>query len=146
MVLTDSSLSWPPPDPDRMPRLGNQPSFEQPFVYGADMSTHQNNVDAFRRRQREDLKRYDAGATTSIRRRPFRERYEKTDDRDEPLTSKSGQFDDSGSGEEGWRDSEGDRLDDFGVDEDAEFYDEDDVPLAELLRRRNKTTQHNDGS
>ena len=39
-------------------------------------------------------------------------------------------------GEESWRNSEGERLKDFGVDEDAEFYDEDDIPLAELLRRR----------
>jgi len=27
-------------------------------------------------------------------------------------------------------------LDDFGVDETVEFYDEDDFPLAELLSRR----------
>lgn len=39
-------------------------------------------------------------------------------------------------GEEGWRNSEGERLRDFGVDEDVEFYDEDEVPLAELIRRR----------
>lgn len=42
----------------------------------------------------------------------------------------------SNSGEEGWRDSEGDRLHDFGVDEEAEFYDEDDIPLAQLIQRR----------
>lgn len=49
------------------------------------------------------------------------------------------EFDSGGSsdgGEEGWRNSDGDRLRDFGVDEDAEFYDEDDIPLAELLKRR----------
>lgn len=46
----------------------------------------------------------------------------------------------SSEGEEGWRNSEGDRLQDFGVDEDADFYDEDNIPLAELLRRR----QHKD--
>ncbi|KAH9873647.1 hypothetical protein IAQ61_004271 [Plenodomus lingam] len=41
-------------------------------------------------------------------------------------------------GEESWRNSEGERLQDFGVDEDVEFYDEqdDDVPLQELLTRR----------
>ncbi|CAD0091343.1 unnamed protein product, partial [Aureobasidium mustum] len=42
-----------------------------------------------------------------------------------------------GEGEEGWRNSEGERLDDFGVDEDVEFYDEDEVPLGELMRRKN---------
>ena len=41
------------------------------------------------------------------------------------------------SGEEGWQDSDGNRLKDYGVDEDVEFYDEEDsVPIAELLRQR----------
>lgn len=41
-------------------------------------------------------------------------------------------------GEESWRNSEGERLKDFGVDEDVEFYDEqeDEIPLSELLARR----------
>ncbi len=43
-----------------------------------------------------------------------------------------------------WRDSEGDRLNDFGVDEDAEFYDDENIPLAELLRRRHDSTNHHD--
>jgi palmitoyltransferase len=46
-------------------------------------------------------------------------------------------------GEEAWRNQEGERLADFGVDEEADFYDEtdvgigsdEDVPLAELIRR-----------
>lgn len=38
-------------------------------------------------------------------------------------------------GEPGWTNAEGDRLRDYGVDEDAEDSD-DDVPLGELLRRR----------
>ena len=46
--------------------------------------------------------------------------------------------DDDGAGEEGWRNREGERLGDFGVDEVAEFYDEDDMPLAEILRRKRK--------
>ena len=36
----------------------------------------------------------------------------------------------------GWKDSDGDRLEDFGVDEEIDFYDEDDIPLSELLKRR----------
>lgn len=35
-----------------------------------------------------------------------------------------------------WRNKEGERLADFGLDEDAEFYDEDDLPLSEIMRRR----------
>ena len=48
-------------------------------------------------------------------------------------------------GEEEWRDSEGDRLDDFGVDEQVEFYDEDDVPLAVLLQQRGRRDSSNPG-
>jgi len=39
-------------------------------------------------------------------------------------------------GKETWKNSEGDGLKDFGVDEEVEFYDEEDIPLAELLRRK----------
>jgi palmitoyltransferase len=46
----------------------------------------------------------------------------------------SGHGSTSGSGEEGWRNAEGDRLRDFGVDEEIEFYDEDDIPLGALVR------------
>lgn len=43
-------------------------------------------------------------------------------------------------GEPGWTNAEGDRLRDYGVDEDAEGDDDEDIPLGELLRRR-KTYQ-----
>ena len=47
-----------------------------------------------------------------------------------------------GDGEEGWRNSEGERLGDFGVDEEVEFYDEeDDVPLSQLLARKRAASQ-----
>ncbi|KMU86710.1 palmitoyltransferase pfa4 [Coccidioides immitis H538.4] len=47
----------------------------------------------------------------------------------------------SDSGEEGWRNSDGDRLRDFGVDEEAEFYDEDDIPLTVLIQRKNQAKE-----
>lgn len=37
-------------------------------------------------------------------------------------------------GKPGWTNSDGDRLEDYGVDEDED--DDEDVPLAELIRRR----------
>lgn len=144
MLSTDHLSSWPPPDPDRMPRSSNRPAFEQPFVYDEDLSTIGTDVEAFRRRQKEDLKRYYAGAITS--RQPFRERYRGEQRRDESFASQSNRYDDLGGRKQGWRDSEGDRLDDFGVDEDAELNDEDDVPLADLLRRRHKSADNNDGN
>ncbi|CAD6592542.1 MAG: Palmitoyltransferase [Alectoria sarmentosa] len=141
----DPSTLWPPPDPDRMPRSSNRPPFKRPFVYNEDLSAIQYNVDAFRRRQQEDLKRYDERTTTSIQRRPFQERYKNEGFRDKSLAFQTTESKDIGSGEEGWRDSEGDRLNDFGVDEDAEFYEEDEIPLAELIRTRREFTNSNDG-
>ena len=138
--MTDPSTSWPPPDPDRMPRSNKRPPSENPFVYNEDLPMTQNSVDAFRRRQQEDLKRYDGGATPSIPRRSLHERYRNRAYEDKSLNFQPIESNRFRSGEEGWQDSEGDRLDDFGVDEDAEFYDQDNIPLADLIRRRNKST------
>lgn len=91
-------------------------------------------MEAFKRRQREDLERRQG----LYRRKPVQERYAEQPDPQEDVSDPEG-FDSGGSsdgGEEGWRSPEGDRLRDFGVDEMAEFYDEDDIPLAELIRRR----------
>ena len=142
----DPSSLWPPPDPDRMPRSSNQPPFEQPFVYDENVSTDQSSVNAFRRRQQEDLKRYYQRVTTLIPRRPLHELHSNATYRDDSVSSQSAKSDNSGCDGEGWRDSEGDRLGDFGVDEDAEFYDEDDIPLAELLRRRHDRINYDHGN
>ena len=114
----------------------------------------------FRRRQEADFARYeDADGDYVVRRRPFHERLEEmnkgdsknaynpgdtaveTDDEnsasesEDAVPSKVPGVQD-GAGEEGWRNKEGERLADFGVDEIADFYDEDDLPLSELMRRR----------
>ncbi|KKY39226.1 putative palmitoyltransferase pfa4 [Diaporthe ampelina] len=52
-----------------------------------------------------------------------------------PVIHGQGYYERGFDGEPGWTNSEGDRLRDFGVDEDVEDDDED-VPLGELLRRR----------
>ena len=81
------------------------------------------------------MKRFQGGQSHFYRRKPFHDRYDLKEDEDAedvPVSESGG----SGAGEEGWRNSEGDRLRDFGVEEEIEFYDEDDVPLAKLLRRR----------
>ncbi len=74
------------------------------------------------------------------RRRPFHERLEASTRMEEDGGTTSYSSDDA-SGEEGWRNADGEKLTDFGVDEVVEFYDEDDVPLSELLRRRNGTAK-----
>ena len=80
------------------------------------------------------------------RRTPFSERF----DGQGSETTEWGQDIPSDSrknkGEEAWENSEGERLKDFGVDEDIEFYDEEDeVPLSQLLvRRRQGIGRHED--
>ncbi|KAK2758762.1 Palmitoyltransferase [Arachnomyces sp. PD_36] len=143
----DAHTSWPPPDPDRIHRRFEplQSTATSPFAV-REQSAANFDVEAFRRRQQADLQRQ-AGFH---RRRPFHERHADLADNTErgyENDSIDGDEDsDEGKGtsggEEGWRDAEGDRLGDFGVDEEAEFYDEDDIPLAQLIeQRRNQTRQ-----
>ena len=104
------------------------------FTYNDDVISDQDHVQAFKQRQQVDYGRFTEGHRVFARRTPFRERYQdETLDRSEIIRVTS-----SGSsrtpGEEAWMNSEGERLQDFGVDEDAEFYDgEDEIPLSQLL-------------
>ena len=146
----DPSMPWPPPDPDRLFRAVRQPLSGSGFTQSMD-------VEEFRKRQAADLARYeDADGDYVVRRRPFHERLggmQKTDrtriydndDNDEDVLVTDDEDPEEvsppptvgdGAGEEGWRNKEGERLADFGVDEVTEFYDEDDLPLAEIIRRR----------
>ncbi|KKA17003.1 hypothetical protein T310_9371 [Rasamsonia emersonii CBS 393.64] len=127
----DPGLSWPPPDPDRIPRKPRYMDMGDPFPV-RHFDSAQEEIEAFNQRQREDMERRSGGFGLQ-RRRKFHERYAEQDAEGE----NSFQDDDtSNEGEEAWRNAEGDRLQDFGVDEEVEFYDEDDIPLAELMRRR----------
>ena len=128
-----------------------------------DPFTHSLDVGEFRKRQAADIARYeDADGEYVVRRRPFHERLEdmhrsstrsvhEVDQDSAVLTDDDSEDSHDGSpvrrrrpgraqeqdqgGEEAWRNKEGERLADFGVDEVAEFYDEDDIPLSELQRR-----------
>jgi palmitoyltransferase len=100
---------------------------------------HLTEIEAFRLRQIEDLKRFQENNGTVRRRQRFHTRFESTSSRDDAeRLPESGLADlaPEEEGEEAWRNAEGDRLADFGIDEEAEFYDEEDIPLAELIRRR----------
>ncbi|KAK4164237.1 Palmitoyltransferase PFA4 [Cladorrhinum sp. PSN259] len=137
---------WPPPDPEKNRRAqrGGWPAAqmqeEEAFVYGEDIKA------AFARRQEEDMIRRQraAAAASAIH-----------------GSTKSGiiaELEEEGEEEEGqegyewvgkprgdWKNSDGDRLWDYGVDEEAEEEvvgggGDDDVPLAELIRRRKVTT------
>jgi len=146
--------TWPPPDPDRMFRIApTERAFDPSKAF-----THSMDPDEFYKRQQADRMRpsFDTDTSELRRRQPFHVRYDKKSNqrrRDEDYAYGTDndsygeeQEQDSqdwqpkpGEGEEGWRNSEGERLEDFGVDEDVEFYDEDDVPLGELIRRKNLT-------
>lgn len=128
-------------------RAPRQPISGDPFTQSLD-------VDEFRKRQQEDFARYaDADGEYVVRRKPFHTRLEEmqkaaqdqdevaietdSDDTDEDEVPIVGAHDnDDDAGEEGWRNKEGERLADFGVDAVADFYDEDDLPLAEIMRKR----------
>jgi palmitoyltransferase len=103
----------------------------------------QEQIDAFNRRKTEDMKRFTANSSLQ-RRKPFHDRYQRDEfapsesDESEPLSGN-----DSDEGEESWRNAEGERLRDFGVDEEAEFYDEEDIPLGVLLQQRRQQQSSN---
>ena len=151
---TGPEKSWPPPDPDRSVR------FTKPVDPSSAFTQSMDPVD-FRKRQEADLLRQSLNAFASDvsvkRRQPFHLRYgehgmqgrysdgyesvrpDNPDDLDEDDDSVASE------GEEGWRNSEGERLADFGVEEDLEFYDEDDVPLAELVKaKRDQRASHDE--
>ncbi len=135
MIRIDTSISWPPPDPDRMTRSEHRVSRDQEFIRDNEMASDQDRLDSFRQRQNQDLKRFDDEYSAIARRRIVHDYESGRQTKDSDARSTNAYR--IQNGVEGWQDSEGDRLDDFGVDEEIEFYDEDEVPLAEILRRRN---------
>ncbi|MCJ1255416.1 Palmitoyltransferase [Lignoscripta atroalba] len=131
----DVSCTWPPPDPDRISRKPRTFDPTYAFTHEERLTSNNDQIEAFRKRQEKDFERFRRDGSPIARRKAFHTRF-----RDHAsqlgLDRSSSEDDGSHAGEEAWRNSEGDRLGDFGVDEDAEFYDEDDVPIAQLLRRR----------
>lgn len=149
--IDDPSKPWPPPDPDRLFKVERKPLVGDGFTKSWD-------INDFKQRQAADMSsRYGNGSGGDVvRRRPFHERMgdsasrQRRDDGEDYYGNEEFSEDDdseeefaiadprgeNGDGEEAWRNKEGERLADFGVDEMADFYDEDDLPLAELIRRR----------
>ncbi|KAI9731507.1 MAG: Palmitoyltransferase [Cirrosporium novae-zelandiae] len=142
----DENLSWPPPDPDRVLRIKRAFDPEDAFTRENDHLSEQERINAFRQRQGIDFERRTINGELVVRQKTFAQRYSQlgpvdgeTDEEEDTIHSDSS----SSEGEEGWRTADGERLRDFGVDEEVDFYDEhdvipdeDDIPLAELMRRR----------
>lgn len=114
----DQGKSWPPPDPDKMPR-----NWRPPLAEVEQYESRGEEIEAFKKRQQKDYERWN-GKTE--------ERLQEIADSDEYES----EYEEGMDGEEGWTNSEGDRLRDYGVDEEAEVIADDDIPLGELLRRR----------
>lgn len=72
------------------------------------------------------------------RRQPFFKRPEIQQAGNLPSEDEDDYGDDSEEGEEAWRNSEGERLADFGVEEEVDFYDEEIIPLAQLIASRQR--------
>lgn len=130
----DTSVSWPPPDPDRMIRTTRfLNGSSEAFTFQNETMSNEDQIKRFRQRQEQDIGRIQAQVS---KRRPFRDRFKAANNGSEPIHPLPTDREASDGGEEAWRNSEGERLDDFGVDEDVEFYDEDNIPLAQLLQKR----------
>ena len=128
----DGGLSWPPPDPDKMPMQrhvtgANDPGFT--FKDGRAL-TDDEYVVAFKRRQNDDV----------LRRRGFKPALRgpaancgglpgQEDEEEKEMQAPNGSV-------ENWRNEEGEALEDYGVDEDD--HEEDSLPLSELMTRRGK--------
>lgn len=128
----DEDTLWPPPDPDRMLQYSRVTEAKEAFTYSHQRLTPEEEIQAFRKRQEDDLQFRKQGADF-IRRKPFRDRFDLNESEAYPVARADVDQSGSESGEEGWKDDDGNRLKDFGVDEEVEFYDED-MPLAELMR------------
>lgn len=111
--------SWPPPDPEKMSRASRPEDVGEPTIYGSP----EEEMEAFKRRQKKDYERFGGEAADEGEEEGDDDEYES-------------EYEEGMDGEEGWTNSDGDRLRDFGVDEDAEIVADDDIPLGELLRRR----------
>ncbi|KAI9369393.1 DHHC palmitoyltransferase-domain-containing protein [Aspergillus egyptiacus] len=128
----DPGVSWPPPDPDRIPIAPR--GKQNGMGFSTAETTGHIEIEAFNKRKAEDLKRRRFPIEVERRKR-FHERFDESgNELSDEYSEVSGG--DSDNGEEAWRNSEGERLRDFGVDEEAEFYDEEDIPLAVLMQQR----------
>ncbi|KAK1254638.1 hypothetical protein MKX08_008633 [Trichoderma sp. CBMAI-0020] len=132
---------WPPLDPDKFRRaVGgfgmSRRNYEDELDFD-DGLTVGEHIEAFKRRQDEDLRR---------RQERQNELMAELEEVDGYGSGRVGYDDDddetnnSNNNMRSWANSDGEYLRDYGVDEEAEEEDED-VPLAELLRRRNVGTR-----
>lgn len=139
--FNDKENMWPPLDPEKLRRAVGGWGLSR-RNYEAELEDDglppQEQLEAFKRRQDEDMMR------RKRRQGALMAELEEVDG----LGSDRDDYDDDETNNHNamhnWVNSDGEHLRDYGVDEDAEEEDED-VPLAELIRRRNVgTTSYDD--
>jgi palmitoyltransferase len=120
----DASKVWPPPDPDKVPRAPRSSDKDEDIkVYGSPAE----EIEAFKRRQQKDYERWGGKQENTAN--------DGVSDDEQPDDYES-EYEEGVDGEEGWTNADGERLRDYGVDEEAEVLADEDIPLGELLRRR----------
>ncbi|KAL7927131.1 DHHC palmitoyltransferase domain-containing protein [Trichoderma austrokoningii] len=126
---------WPPLDPEKLRRAVGGFGMSR-RNYEADLNFELENdnglsleeqFEAFRKRQDADLNRRKRTRDTLMAELEEMDDFGYDDEDDEDTNDRNDM--------RNWANSDGEYLRDYGVDEDAEVEDED-VPLAELLRRR----------
>ncbi|KAH6608995.1 palmitoyltransferase pfa4 [Trichoderma cornu-damae] len=124
---------WPPLDPEKLRRAAREWGLSR-RNFEAELRDEelspQELIGAFRRRQQEDFRR----------RNGLMAELEEADDYASGGDSDSRE----GSSLRDWVDADGQRLRDYGVDEDTDDQGEEDVPIAELLRRRKGVVSYSD--
>ncbi|KAF7547441.1 hypothetical protein G7Z17_g7716 [Cylindrodendrum hubeiense] len=122
---------WPPLDPEKIRRsTKGWPAARRDYaeeLRTVDMSPEDVKA-AFQKRQAEDERR----------KRTLLAELEEMDDYD-MYNDEDQDFEQGYDGKPGWTNSDGDRLRDYGVDDESYAViedDDEDVPLAELMRRR----------
>ena len=126
---------WPPPDPEKIRRAARAWGATR-RDYAAELEeldqSPEQQKEAFRRRQEADLRR----------KRKMVAELEEVDDYESMSEGDEDPDNHTHPAGPGWANPDGERLCDYGVEEDTDDAADDDVPLAEIIRRRK--TLHKD--
>ncbi|KAB8606241.1 hypothetical protein FH972_025871 [Carpinus fangiana] len=133
--FNDEGVSWPPPDPDRVPMPKREPmEYQKENV--PDFSAR-DELAAFKARQAQDIRRWESSANTTIRRRrtsfDSNARVVELPSDDEAESEHENTSTKAASAFTPgvlWRNAEGEQLKDFGVDETVDYYDTKDDDAA----------------
>lgn len=126
----DPDVAWPPVDPEKVQVQVHMDAMQRSGAFT--IRNDLGDVSSFRRRQRADLMRWEKGPEVAAKVTEL-SREENSDSRGRQKSERElvgGIME-----HEGWVNGDGERLADYGVDEELEDEDED-LPLALLMQKR----------